>query len=397
MSNINDYLLWRGDIPITSKFKFNEIDSMILARFSYLVFEKIKMNEKETIKSIYEKMKDIPNEDFRYNGDKELITYLGQSNRFKNMEITDCVKTNNKEIEKQFGAVTIHISDKEMYISYIGTDNTIYGWKEDFNMSFMDNVPCQIEGKEYAEKIAKKYPDKNIRIGGHSKGGNVAIYSAITIPTEIQNRIIKVYNYDGPGFSKNIIDKHRNDKIIDKIETYIPQDSIIGRILNHKEKITISLSNEKGILQHDIYSWQVLKDDLIKSRQNTEVSENIDKTLTDWLETTKPEQRKIFIDTVFELFYSTDANTFGEISKNFSTNIPKMLKKYEQISKEDKKIITNMIKIIFSLYIKIVKEKELAKIDSIKEEYINDKKTKIEEFDKKYFYKRGDKHKKEVK
>ena len=397
MSNINDYLLWRGDIPITSKFKFNEIDSMILARFSYLVFEKIKMNEKETIKSIYEKMKDIPNEDFRYNGDKELITYLGQSNRFKNMEITDCVKTNKKEIEKQFGAVTIHISNKEMYISYIGTDNTIYGWKEDFNMSFMDNVPCQIEGKEYAEKIAKKYSNKNIRIGGHSKGGNVAIYSAIAIPTEIQNRIIKVYNYDGPGFSKNIIDKHKNDKIIDKIETYIPQDSIIGRILNHKEKMTISLSNEKGILQHDIYSWQVLKDDLIKSKQNTEVSENIDKTLTDWLETTKPEQRKIFIDTVFELFYSTDANTFGEISKNFSTNIPKMLKKYEQISKEDKKIITNMIKIIFSLYINIVKEKELAKIDSIREEYISDKKTKIGEFDKKYFNKRIDKHKKEVK
>ncbi len=385
MSNINDYLLWRGDIPITSKFKFNEIDSMILARFSYLVFEKIKMDEKETIKSIYKKMKDIPNEDFRYNGDKELITYLGQSNRFKNMEITDYVKTNEKATEKQFCAITIHISDKEMYISYIGTDNTIYGWKEDFNMSFMDNVPCQIEGKEYAEKIAKKYPNKNIRIGGHSKGGNVAIYSAITIPNEVQNRIIKVYNYDGPGFSKNIIDKYGNDKVIDKIETYIPQDSIIGRILNHKEKITISLSNEKGILQHDIYSWQVLRDDLIKSKQNTEVSENIDKTLTDWLETTKPEQRKIFIDTVFEIFYSTDANTFGEISRNFSTNIPKMLKKYGQISKEDKKVITNMIKIIFSLYINIVKEKEIAKIDSIKEEYINDKKAKIEEFDKKYF------------
>ena len=385
MSNINDYLLWRGDLPITSKFKFNEIDSMILARFSYLVFEKIKMDEKETIKSIYKKMKDIPNEDFRYNGDKELITYLGQSNRFKNMEITDYVKTNEKATEKQFCAITIHISDKEMYISYIGTDNTIYGWKEDFNMSFMDNVPCQIEGKEYAEKIAKKYPNKNIRIGGHSKGGNVAIYSAITIPNEVQNRIIKVYNYDGPGFSKNIIDKYGNDKVIDKIETYIPQDSIIGRILNHKEKITISLSNEKGILQHDIYSWQVLRDDLIKSKQNTEVSENIDKTLTDWLETTKPEQRKIFIDTVFEIFYSTDANTFGEISRNFSTNIPKMLKKYGQISKEDKKVITNMIKIIFSLYINIVKEKEIAKIDSIKEEYINDKKAKIEEFDKKYF------------
>lgn len=377
MSNINDYLLWRGDIPISSKFKFNEVDSMILARFSYLLFDRINMGKNETIESISKKMKDIPNEEFRYNGDKELITYLGQSDRFKDMEVTDYVSNNDKKSEKQFCGITIHISDKEMYISYIGTDSTIYGWKEDFNMSFMENVPCQIAGKEYAEKVIKKYPDKGVRIGGHSKGGNVAIYSAITIPAELQNRIIKVYNYDGPGFSKNIIDKYGNEKIINKIETYIPQDSVIGRILNHKEKITISLSNEKGIFQHDIYSWQVMKDNLIQLNHNTEISENIDKTLTDWLENTTPEQRKIFVDTVFEIFYSTDANTFGEISKNLSTNISKMLKKYGEISTEDKRVITNMIKIIVTSYINIIAKKEITKLDNMKEEYINKSKDKL--------------------
>ena len=377
MSNINDYLLWRGDIPISSKFKFNEVDSMILARFSYLLFDRINMGKNETIESISQKMKDIPNEEFRYNGDKELITYLGQSNRFKDMEVTDYVSNNDKESEKQFCGITIHISDKEMYISYIGTDSTIYGWKEDFNMSFMENVPCQIAGKEYAEKVIKKYPDKSVRIGGHSKGGNVAIYSAITIPAELQNRVIKVYNYDGPGFSKNIIDKYGNEKIINKIETYIPQDSVIGRILNHKEKITISLSNEKGIFQHDIYSWQVMKDNLIQLNHNTEISENIDKTLTDWLENTTAEQRKIFVDTVFEIFYSTDANTFGDISKNLSTNISKMLKKYGEISTEDKRVITNMIKIIVTSYINIIARKEITKLDNMKEEYINKSKYKL--------------------
>lgn len=377
MSNINDYLLWRGDIPISSKFKFNEVDSMILARFSYLLFDRINMRKSETIESISQKMKDIPNEEFRYNGDKELITYLGQSNRFKNMEVTDYVSNNDKKSEKQFCGITIHISDKEMYISYIGTDSTIYGWKEDFNMSFMENVPCQIAGKEYAEKVIKKYPDKSVRIGGHSKGGNVAIYSAITIPAELQNRVIKVYNYDGPGFSKNIIDKYGNEKIINKIETYIPQDSVIGRILNHKEKITISLSNEKGIFQHDIYSWQVMRDNLIQLNHNTEISENIDKTLTDWLENTTTEQRKIFVDTVFEIFYSTDANTFGDISKNLSTNISKMLKKYGEISTEDKRVITNMIKIIVTSYINIIARKEITKLDNMKEEYINKSKYKL--------------------
>ncbi len=383
MANINDYLMWRGDIPLNSKFKFNEVDSMILARFSYLLFDKIKMSKVETIESIADKMKDIPETEFRYNGDKELIANLGKSNRFKDMIVTDYVRNNDKETEKQFCAVTIHLSDTQLYISYIGTDNTIYGWKEDLNMSFMDNVPCQIAGKEYARKIARKYEEKKIRIGGHSKGGNVAIYSAITVSKEIQKRIIKVYNYDGPGFNESIIEKYGNSAIIKKIETYIPQDSIIGRILNHKEKITIALSNQKGIFQHDLYSWQVVRDDLVRLEQNTQISEDIDETLTDWLETTTPQQRQIFVDTVFELFYSTDVETFREISTNLSTNIPKILKKYKELSQEDRKVITDMIKIITSSYFGIVKKKEMTKFDSMKEEYINKGKAKLKELKRK--------------
>ena len=113
MANINDYLLWRGDIPINRNFKFNEIDSMILARFSYLLFNKIDIKPVETVESVSNKMKDFDND------------------------------------EKQFAAITVHISDEEMYISYIGTDSTLYGWKEDFNMAFMDDVPCQLAGREY--------------------------------------------------------------------------------------------------------------------------------------------------------------------------------------------------------------------------------------------------------
>lgn len=370
MANINDYLLWRGDIPIGRKFEFNEVDSMIFARFSYLLFDKISMASKETISSISEKMKNIDNEQFLYNGDKELITNLGKSERFKELVVTDYVKINNKKIEKQFGAITIHISNREMYVSFIGTDMTLYGWKEDFNMAFMENVPCQISGKEYLEKIARKYPMKQIRVGGHSKGGNVAIYSAITNSEKIQKRIIKVYNYDGPGFNQTIIDRYENDKIMTKIETYIPQDSIIGRLLNHKEKTTVVLSTEKGILQHDIYSWEVLKDDLIKLEKNTEISEDIDRTVTDWLKTTSPEQRKIFIDSVFELLYSTDVTTFGELSQNFSLYVPKILRKYGEISAEDKKVMTKMLMLMMASYMNIIKEKGSTKFSNIKDKYV---------------------------
>ena len=352
MSNINNDLEWRGDVPLKRETNFNEIDSMILARFSYLLFNKIKMNDKETIKSIYDKMKAFKNEEFLYNGDKQLITNLGLSRRFRDMIVTDYIENNEQETEKQFRGITIHISDSELYVSYIGTDASIFGWKEDFNMAFMENVPCQLEGKKYLEFIANKYPEKKIRIGGHSKGGNVAIYSAITANKEIQDRIIKVYNYDGPGFNNQIIDKYNQNKIINKITTYFPQDSVIGRIMNHKEKCLVSLSVEKGIYQHDIYSWQVMGTDMIYSAKLTNTSEAMNKTITNWLENTTYNQRKIFIDTVFDLFYSTEARTFSEMSKNLTTNLPIIYKRYEEISAEDKKIATDMTKLFMKTYFK---------------------------------------------
>lgn len=382
MSNINDYLLWRGDIELDSKNKFNEVDSMIMARFSYLRFDKIKMNKEETIETVSAKMKDLKNEEFLYNGDKDLITNLGQSIRFKDMRVTDYIKTNEKELEKQFGAVTVHLSDKEIYISFIGTDSTVYGWKEDFNMAFMDSVPCQIAGKEYVEKISAKYPNKKIRIGGHSKGGNVAIYAALTVSKEIQDRIIKVYNYDGPGFNESIINKYKSSSILKKIETYLPQDSMIGRIMTHEEKCTISYSIEKGIYQHDIYSWQVLGKDIVKSESLTESSELFNKSLTEWLKNTTNEQRKIFFDGIFEVIYSTDANRFSDIQKNLSENMSKIYKTYREIPEQDRKTITDMVKLFAKDYFNNVKVQQTSKFDALKEHYINESKKKIEELSK---------------
>ena len=295
MSNINDYLEWRGDLSMSIS-KFNEIDSMILARFSYLIFNKINMKDKETIKTISEKMKNFENEEFRYNGDKEMITLLGKSNRFKNMAVTDYVENTDKTVEKQFSAITIHNAKKEIYISFIGTDSSIIGWKEDFNMAFMESVPAQIAGLEYVENIAKKYPDKKIRIGGHSKGGSIAIFSAVSVSKEIQDRIIEVCNYDGPGLVKNIIEKIENKQILKKIHTYFPQDSVIGRILEHIEECTVVQSIQKGIYQHDIFSWEVLGTKMITLPNLTNSSEFMSKAIREWLQKTEPEQRKIFFD-----------------------------------------------------------------------------------------------------
>ena len=362
MSNLNDYLLWRGDIPVKEYSKLNEIDNLILARFSYLIFNKINMDEKETIETISKKMKDFKNEEFRYNGDKDMIKNLGESTRFKDMQVTDYIENKDKKVEKQFSAITIHISPDELYVSYIGTDSSIVGWKEDLNMAFMDSVPAQIEGKKYLELIANKYPNKRIRIGGHSKGGNVAIFSAIAVNKQIQNRIVGVYNYDGPGLSQEVTDKIENKDIIKKIHTFIPQDSVIGRLLEHKEKCKIVLSTEKGIYQHDVFSWQVLGAKMVTVDNVTQNSELINKTIATWLKQTTPQQRQIFIDGLFELFYSTNANEFKEIQESLSTNIPKVIKTYMEIPEEDRKIMTSMLKEFGKAYTETIKQSDVLKI-----------------------------------
>lgn len=349
MANINDYLDWRGDIPISKEFPFNEVDNMILSRFSYLIFDKIIMEEKETIESIYKKMRDFKNEEFNYNGDKELITKLGQSTRFKDMVVTDYVKNNDSEIEKQFSAITVHNSKKEMYISFFGTDKSIVGWKEDFNISFMENIPSQTEGVEYTKMIAEKYPRERIRIGGHSKGGNIAIYAAITVPEEIQKRIIDVVNYDGPGFNMKKVNENKGKDILNKIFTYIPQESIFGRIMEHVEKCEVILSIEKGVYQHDIYSWQVLRDKMVRAESLTDESNRINNKITNWLENTTPGQRKIFVDSVFEIFYSTEANNFEEI--NWIKNVPTIISAYKGLSPEDRKTLIEMITLFGKYFI----------------------------------------------
>ena len=362
MANINDYLEWRGDLSMSTS-KFNEIDSMILARFSYLLFNKINVKEKETIKTISDKMKDFPNEEFRYNGDKEMITLLGKSSRFKNMIVTDFVENTDKTVEKQFSAITIHNAKKEIYISFIGTDSSIIGWKEDFNMAFMESVPAQIAGLEYVETISKKYPDVKIRIGGHSKGGSIAIFSAISATKEIQDRIIQVCNYDGPGLVKEIMEKNENIQILEKIHTYFPQDSVIGRILEHKEECTVVKSMQKGIYQHDIFSWQVVGTQMITLPNLTNSSEFMYKAIREWLQKTEPEQRKIFFDGIFEIFYSSDATTFGEISNSITKHLPTFIKTYKGLSEEDRKTITSMLIEFGKLSANVFKKDEIPKIN----------------------------------
>lgn len=341
MANVCDYVRWRGDLTLEQS-EFNEIDNLILARFSYFPFDKIiRENEIATIKELSRRFsnQDVTKLPILWKDDVELFPLMGNSKRFGGMLATKYINKIDAEQEKQFSAITVLMPNDIIYVSYRGTDNTIVGWKEDFNMSFKSHIASQISAKQYLEEIAKEYPSSKIIIGGHSKGGNIAVYAATFASKDVKDRIINVYNNDGPGFCEDVIETPEYQEILSRVHTYIPQSSIIGRLMNHKEKYTIVESVQKGIMQHDLYSWQVLGKEFVTLKKLTNESEFIDKTIKDWLENVEPEKREQVIDAVFEILNTTEAQTMKELKANWFANAKTILGTYKNIDSDTKEMV----------------------------------------------------------
>lgn len=346
MSNLIDYIKWRGDLSL-EEFKFNEVDNLALTRLSYFPLESLMKEEEEiSIKELAErfKKKNINEMKILWPDDKDLIVLMGESERFGKIKITKFIHIFDKGAEEQFAAITAFLPDNIIYVSYRGTDCSIVGWKEDFNLSFKSDIGSQISAKKYLNEIGKKYSTAKIIVGGHSKGGNVAVYAAIYANKEVKDRIIKVYNIDGPGFEKRIVESNEYKEIVDKIISYIPQESIIGRLMNHKERITIIQSTANGIMQHDLYSWQVMRNNIIRVEELTNGSEFIDKTITGWLEEVEPAKREIVIDAIFKIIYATEVETFKGLKTNKIENAKTILTTYNSLDSETKEMIMKTIR-----------------------------------------------------
>lgn len=345
MSNINDYIKWRGDLELKIS-EFNEIDSLILSRFSYLPFESLMEKEEElTIEELSQRFEkaDQNKLEILWPDDSELLPLLGKSKRFGKMIATNFINKFDPEQEKQFSAITLLLPDDTIFISYRGTDNTIIGWKEDFNMSFKSHIASQLDSVKYINDIAKKYSSK-IRIGGHSKGGNLAVYAAVFANEDVKAKIENVYNNDGPGFADDITSTKEYKEMIEKVHTYIPQSSVIGRLLNHEEKYTVVKSTQKGIMQHDLYSWQVEGTKVVSLKEVTNGSEFVDKTIKKWLDNVEPEQREIVIDTIFDILNTTEAESMVQIKEKWFKNVGIMLKSYKNLDEDSKKMIGEIVK-----------------------------------------------------
>lgn len=352
MANIIDYMHWRGDLDFHDS-PFNEVDSLIFTELSYMPFDRLK----ETVAN--QNIESIGNAYLTFDKEKrigallrgpfsELLDLLAKSKRFRNLVVRDFVDVIDDDIAMQFSAMTIELDEKTAYIAYRGTDDTLVGWKEDFNMAFMDAVPAQIEAANYVETIIERYGYDRIYLGGHSKGGNLAVYAAVHAAKSIKEKMIQIYNNDGPGFRRELIDSEEYREIAPKIVTLIPQSSVVGMLLEHKGDYRVVKSSQKGLLQHDGFSWEVLGPGFVYLVDVDDESRMIDMTLKNTLNAMTLDQREQFTNVFFEILSANNNRTLDEIHKDGIKSLISMRKSFNSLDKVTKKAIFDIVSMMFS-------------------------------------------------
>ena len=316
MSNMFDYLQWRGDLSFTQD-PPNAVDALIFSALSYIHFDEILEKKPETpmlLRSAAEEF--FLQEDFekriRVERDLELLRMAGDSARFGYTRLVMYRDLYVPEQETQFAAVTFLLDDGSAFLAFRGTDDTLIGWKEDFNMSFQQTVPAQRLALQYVRDVAAEYL-MPLRLGGHSKGGNIAVFAAARSAPLVQKRILEVYNNDGPGFTNYMIGDPGYLAMVPRIKTFVPQSSVIGMLLEHEEPYTVIRSKQVSLLQHEPYSWEIMGKSLIPVQEMTVESRFLDATIKAWFEQMSNQERNRLVDVMFGLLGTGGVETTMEI------------------------------------------------------------------------------------
>lgn len=351
MANVFDYLDWRGDLPFSAA-PFSPPDNLILCCLSYVHFGGIVGGVGEELVSLAHAaelfaVSGEEKERVRVPSDGELLKKAAKTRRFADLRLCRYVSRLDFEEEKQFAAVTFLLPDGSVYAAFRGTDSTLVGWKEDLNMSFLESVPAQEDALAYLKDTAVRCPGP-LRTGGHSKGGNLAVYAASLAPQAVQDRLLAVYNNDGPGFSGDLLRRPGSRRIADRVHTFVPQSSIVGMLLEHDEDYLVIRSSGAGPMQHDPYSWEILGPDFVRLESVTQGSRLVDRTLKDWLAGLEPGDRRGFIDSLYEILSSTNAVSLGDLSTGRLKNALAMLEASNRLSREEKARLSHALSLLLA-------------------------------------------------
>ncbi len=352
MANIVDYIEWRGDLSF-EKSPFNEVDNLLLSTAAFIDFHGIVSADPWGMPVKLSQSEERYREKYpegRYYGVaipaeiEKVYRKMAQSVRFRDIYLTSYVSDFSETEGKQFGAVTMVLPDNSLFISYRGTDDTITGWREDFNLSFMFPVPSQTHALSYLETVAS-FHRGGIRLGGHSKGGNLAVYAAAMCAHEVKKRIIHAYSNDGPGFVEEFLESEEYRSVENRIVTYVPQSSVVGMLLYHSENYhVIESTGQLGIQQHDPLSWKVLGTSFVHRDGLSGIGLRHRDNFRQMFDGMDTDRRRRITEIVFEIIAATEAKTLTELSEGKIRNAMLMLKAFNELSREEKDEVWRFVK-----------------------------------------------------
>lgn len=340
-----DYIEWRNDVSFRAA-PFNEIDNVLLSYLAYADFGELLQEEKRHVsietclKRFCEKhdMAEVRDSKHFIERAPLLLEEMVRGARFRGTKVAHFREVFDKEKVQQFAALVFLLPDGTKYVSFRGTDLSITGWKEDFLMSFTAETEGAKEAVSYLNEVAACV-EGDLILGGHSKGGNFAMFAAAFCDDAVKERILKVYNNDGPGFREEIVRSAAYRELLPKITNIVPQTSIIGRLLSNEAAHTVVKSTAAGIFQHDVTTWEVTKDKFVRAEPDA-FSDFVEKSLGTWLETMDDEARKSLVETVFSMIEMTEAETFAEFGENLFKNTGLIIKGLGRLPKEKRSELT---------------------------------------------------------
>ena len=341
MANLLDYLAWRGDISFSVS-PWNEVDGLLCAVLSYLNFHGLQDHRGWTLREAKRIDLLIEAQGNSFGPRKKTFEAMAETVRFGDCRMHHFIALTDEDVSMQFSAMCMDLPDDTMAVVFRGTDNTLVGWREDFNMSYQTRVPAQQAAAYYLLKAAK-LTDRPIRLIGHSKGGNLAVYAGASMPEKIQDRIESIWSYDGPGMNLDISRSDGFGRIRDKIHSYIPQTSIIGLLMEYYRPYTVVHSTAKGLEQHDPMSWQVYGEHFEEMESIDRTASVVCETLHEMLTNSTPEQRAAFVETLFRLADNTNATKMSDILNEKFRSLMKMAGGRKKLNPETRRVFNRLM------------------------------------------------------
>lgn len=335
-TTIYDYLTWRSDLSLTAS-PWNECDYLLFAILSYVNVRAVEHDAHTRVTSPADLARSLvaltPPDSKTINPAyirsmiapaRRMLERLANAPRYAHVVLRNYTDVCNNAKHVQFCAETWLVPNTFELVCFRGTDMSIAGWKEDFLLG-LGEVPAQTMAREYLAQVVGgdtlvgnapcEHPTPlPVAVLGHSKGGNLAAFAAVSMPQELQRRIAAVYNLDGPGFSPALNVPNPYTVYGGRYQRIVPEFSVVGQLFDtDAAPCCVVKSTAMGLFEHEPLTWCVGATSFIAARGLHPAATRVAQMHARWERSLVKDAEKQAVDEIFDALYASGKNDITEI------------------------------------------------------------------------------------